>query len=682
MPLSAADLVALWHFDENIGLIANDSTGNGNDGTVYGASWVDGKLGKALSFDGIDDHVDCGDISTANWTSLTTEAWVYWDGGTLSGYAGVYCKAAYGNDIGRLLINGAGKILVQNGNGDFYSNSGVVPVNEWCHIAYVYDQVAGKEYIYVNGDQEGEQPRTGDIAQNSTDFCIGYGWGGSTYYIFSGLIDEVRIWDGALTKDEIEYSHENNLLHVDDDWDQYPGAYRTITEALAVAVSGDTIIVEAGTYNEGITIIDKDLTIIGATSKPIIKPTENTGLDNKIGAGGRGWFQITGANVIFQNLVFDGTGQNIRTALHYHEDSTGGTVEYCDFLNIRHISQYYGRGINNYGQHVDVLDCTFTNIQRIGVFTFNTTADTLIKDCTYTGKGAGDWLDYGIEFGGGGSGTVDGCDISACTGIALVDDSTSAGILATDYYGTGTVVTVKNSTLTGNSDGIAVGFADTDATVLTAHCNNISGNTFYGICNVGTEEVDATNNWWGHATGPLDDYDDAGGFYNPYGEGDSVSDNVDYSNWAYIPDFCDCEAKTIGYWKNHPGYVDGIIAALALREPSEKIVVGTGKIVGDDVFADNIFTKPHSKTYSMLAAQLLAAKLNVAQLSQFNPDYEFDCVSDEIAEADIILSYEDGHNYDDPLLKSDKADVNIIKDVLDDFNNNGCAGNDCPCMCY
>ena len=201
----SSGLVGLWHFDDD----ALDSSGNNNDGMVYGASWVDGKFGNALSFDGTDDYVDCGDISTANWANLTTEAWVYWDGTVRQGYAGVYSKA-YGSDIGRLLINGAGGILVQNGNGNFWSEniSGDVPVNEWCHIAYVYDQIAGKEYIYVNGDKKGEKIRiTGDIAQNSHTFCIGYGWMGPDYYIFSGIIDEVRIWDGALTEAQIEQSY-------------------------------------------------------------------------------------------------------------------------------------------------------------------------------------------------------------------------------------------------------------------------------------------------------------------------------------------------------------------------------------------------------------------------------------------------------------------------------------------
>jgi hypothetical protein len=46
-------LVGEWHFDGD----AKDSSGNGNDGTIYGATFVEGKFGKALSFDGVDDYV-------------------------------------------------------------------------------------------------------------------------------------------------------------------------------------------------------------------------------------------------------------------------------------------------------------------------------------------------------------------------------------------------------------------------------------------------------------------------------------------------------------------------------------------------------------------------------------------------------------------------------------------------
>lgn len=46
--------------DEGSGNVVKDISGNGNDGVVYGAMWVDGKFGKALSFDGKDEYIDCG----------------------------------------------------------------------------------------------------------------------------------------------------------------------------------------------------------------------------------------------------------------------------------------------------------------------------------------------------------------------------------------------------------------------------------------------------------------------------------------------------------------------------------------------------------------------------------------------------------------------------------------------
>ena len=58
---SEKELVAYYSFDEGEGNVLHDLSGNGNDGTIYGAKWVDGKYGKALEFDGRNNYVDCGD---------------------------------------------------------------------------------------------------------------------------------------------------------------------------------------------------------------------------------------------------------------------------------------------------------------------------------------------------------------------------------------------------------------------------------------------------------------------------------------------------------------------------------------------------------------------------------------------------------------------------------------------
>ena len=56
--INTDNITALWLFDEGEGTTATDSSGNGNDGTIHGATWVDGKFGQALEFNGTDNWVE------------------------------------------------------------------------------------------------------------------------------------------------------------------------------------------------------------------------------------------------------------------------------------------------------------------------------------------------------------------------------------------------------------------------------------------------------------------------------------------------------------------------------------------------------------------------------------------------------------------------------------------------
>ena len=300
--------------------------------------------------------------------------------------------------------------------------------------------------------------------------------------------------------------------------------FATIQKGIDTVGDGGTVNVAAGTYDEGMIVIDKELTIVGdPLDKPVIKPTEDTGSGTwDIGSTGRGWYQITGGPVEFENLVFDGDGKAIYIAIQYHVGSSGGAVKNCDIKNIQYV-QYRGRGIANYGGYVEVLDSTFTNIERIGVFTGELDAESLIKGCTYTGKGAGDWLDYAFEVGAGASATIKDNTITDCYG----EDSgwDSAGIYVHEAFGPGTSATITGNTISGSNYGIVVGYGTHTTSEVVAHYNNIAGNDC-GVQSIGLQvpQVDATYNWWGDVSGPTHSG-------NPGGTGDAVTDYVDYDPW-------------------------------------------------------------------------------------------------------------------------------------------------------
>jgi hypothetical protein len=69
-------LIGYWKFDEGTGSIAADSSGYGNNGTIFGATWVAGKVNDALQFDGVDDYVGLSSLNVSGLTSVTVAAWI------------------------------------------------------------------------------------------------------------------------------------------------------------------------------------------------------------------------------------------------------------------------------------------------------------------------------------------------------------------------------------------------------------------------------------------------------------------------------------------------------------------------------------------------------------------------------------------------------------------------------
>jgi len=189
-------------FSEGIGNIAHDRSLYGNHGTIYGASWVDGKIGKALNFDGIDDKVVISDAPSLNLTdAITLAAWVKAD--PVQGPAAriidksVYPTAGYNLQI--QVIGVPGLELRTNSWRGLYGATSIID-NEWHHIVGTYDRVQFR--LFVDGVEDVTPlADTNPIVTSNVDLQLSQYSGGG--YPVKALIDEVRIYKRALTAQEI-----------------------------------------------------------------------------------------------------------------------------------------------------------------------------------------------------------------------------------------------------------------------------------------------------------------------------------------------------------------------------------------------------------------------------------------------------------------------------------------------
>lgn len=200
--------VAMWLFDEGEGNIAEDSSGKGNNGTlINGPEWVDGKSGSALSFDGSDDYVDCGNAPSLNLGStITAVAWVKLN--SLSGKQTIISKAqsgAWGIEYSVTTPQYSNKFSWAPNINSGYR---VIGANEdaeegvWYHLAGTYD--GAKVLFYINGIlQDDTIDIVGSITPTAVQVEIGSNPPGVSN-IFNGVIDEMAVFDVALGQADIQ----------------------------------------------------------------------------------------------------------------------------------------------------------------------------------------------------------------------------------------------------------------------------------------------------------------------------------------------------------------------------------------------------------------------------------------------------------------------------------------------
>ena len=220
-PPGGSGLVAAFGFEEASGATAVNSSNTAFNGTILQAARVAaGKIGRGLSFDGVNDWVTVSDITASPLdltTGMTVEAWV--NPTAMSGWETVVLKERGGAGTGLLsyalyahdgapqgggFAGPAGYLRPSPANsttdqGVRQTSHTAIPLNGWTHIATTYD--GASQRFYINGVLVATKAQTGSIAVGNQPLRIG--GNNVSGEFFRGVIDEVRIYNRALSLAEI-----------------------------------------------------------------------------------------------------------------------------------------------------------------------------------------------------------------------------------------------------------------------------------------------------------------------------------------------------------------------------------------------------------------------------------------------------------------------------------------------
>ncbi len=206
-----AELVGWWKLDDGSGTIAQDSSVNGNHGTLQGdPEWTDGQIDGGLNLDGDGDYIELPIGSViASLTDSTFAIWVNY-----SGEGGGWQRILdFGTGTANYIylcpsdgIDGSMHAAITAGQGlwtDLVAPTGALPTG-WHHVALVIDGNAMNMKILLDGEI---------VAEISTLYVLGdlgnttQNWLGRSQYAdpyFNGTLDELRIYDQALSPAAIQ----------------------------------------------------------------------------------------------------------------------------------------------------------------------------------------------------------------------------------------------------------------------------------------------------------------------------------------------------------------------------------------------------------------------------------------------------------------------------------------------
>lgn len=217
--------VGYWKFDECQGTTAHDASGNGNSGTISagdstgsndsvgtcsgsaGEMWADGATGKrnsSLEFDGTNDQVNITDNANLRFDSASQDFSIFaWIKRTSFGSAHVIVNKRDSGTDGWSLIAQSSNLVTCQLNGTLFISTSTISDSQWHHVGCTIDR-DGNGQVYIDGKADGSPVAAGSAAMSTTSNIRIGGNSYDTGRPFPGQIDDVRIYNYALSETQIK----------------------------------------------------------------------------------------------------------------------------------------------------------------------------------------------------------------------------------------------------------------------------------------------------------------------------------------------------------------------------------------------------------------------------------------------------------------------------------------------
>ena len=198
-------LVGYW-IAENEGEITPDKSNNNNTAKFHNAQWINGKVNQALLFAGTDNYINCGNDSSLNISGdMAVSVWFKVDNPSAAKYYRILSKRKIWNSPTgyELEINPSQNRINISGGAKDGAQQGIIQYqfdDQWHQMVAMIKN--GAAYVYIDGNLIGKDENVAEPAANDVPLFIGATPGNTDN--FEGALDELKIYNRALSEQEIE----------------------------------------------------------------------------------------------------------------------------------------------------------------------------------------------------------------------------------------------------------------------------------------------------------------------------------------------------------------------------------------------------------------------------------------------------------------------------------------------